>query len=412
MSGQSEQNRQGKKKIAFINQRYGAEVAGGSESYTRAVAEHLAKRYAQKLSVEVLTSKAIDFATWADAYPEAVKQLHGVTVRRFPVKHKRSRILQRGMQIFKTHLHIQTRSMEKLRLKARGPYVPGLVEYIRKHKDEYDAFVFVTYLYYPAYFGAREVYEKAYFIPTAHDEEPIYADIFRELFCRVKGIIYLTEEEKLFVEKTFHNEAVQSRVLGMGIEVPQYADANRFRKKYAITGEYLLYAGRIEEGKGCKQLIDSFLKYRRRLKAEGSQRELKLVLMGKGTMQIPENEAIIYVGFVPDEDKYDGMAGARIICLPSRFESFSISLLEGMAYGKPALVNGHCEVLKGHIQRSGAGFAYTDDEGFQNGIGQLWDEAVYQEMGKRAADYVKGQYSWEKMTEELCDMLLGSGEQK
>ena len=44
------------KRIALVNQRYGMEVNGGSEYYTRMIAERLANRY----EVEVLTTKAVD----------------------------------------------------------------------------------------------------------------------------------------------------------------------------------------------------------------------------------------------------------------------------------------------------------------------------------------------------------------
>lgn len=46
-----------KKRIAFINQRYGREVNGGSESYTMQMAQHLKAEY----EVEVLTSKALTY---------------------------------------------------------------------------------------------------------------------------------------------------------------------------------------------------------------------------------------------------------------------------------------------------------------------------------------------------------------
>ena len=207
------------------------------------------------------------------------------------------------------------------------------------------------------------------------------------------------------MEKTFHNEKLPNQVLGMGIEVPPCADAARFREKYDIEGDYLLYAGRIEEGKGCKELIDFFLKYKKMTEQKTGKSDLKLVLMGKGTMELPSGDAIRYVGFVSDEDKYDGMAGAAVICLPSRYESFSISLLEGMAYGKPALVNGHCEVLKGHVQKSGGGFAYMDYEGFEKGIQSLSDRSVYEETGRKAAAYVRERYTWDKITENFCAML-------
>ena len=55
-----------KKRIAFVNQRYGEEVLGGSETYTRKMAEALAKE--GTFDVYVLTSKAVDFVTWEDYF--------------------------------------------------------------------------------------------------------------------------------------------------------------------------------------------------------------------------------------------------------------------------------------------------------------------------------------------------------
>lgn len=402
-------------KIAFINQRYGLEVAGGSETYTRAMAEKLLQYLGDTGHVEVLTSKAISYITWEDHYEKDIEDINGVTIRRFPVKHKRSRVLQRGAGILMRSLHIHTKWLEELRLKARGPYVPELVSYIKEHKDEYDAFIFVTYLYYPAYFGAREVYDKAWFIPTAHDEEPIYMDIYKELFTKVRGIIYLTGEEKAFVERLFNNKRVPNQVLGMGISVKEDADGARFRKKYGIDGDYLIFAGRIEKNKGCGELIDYFIRYQREVFGEEGKTEkagkkgngLTLVLMGKNSMELPEREDIRYVGFVSDGDKYDGMKGAKVICLPSRYESFSISLLEGMAYGNPALVNGNCEVLKGHMERSGGGFSYTGYEEFKEGLTKLLDPFVNEETGKRAAAYVREEYGWDRIIGRFCEMFSG-----
>ena len=44
-----------KKRIAIVNQRYGKEVIGGSEYYTRLIAERLKDRY----EIEILTTRAI-----------------------------------------------------------------------------------------------------------------------------------------------------------------------------------------------------------------------------------------------------------------------------------------------------------------------------------------------------------------
>ena len=88
-----------KKRIAFVNQRYGEDVLGGSETYTRETAEALAKR--DDLEVEVLTSKARDFKTWANYYENDVEEINGVTVRRYKTDKNRNRLVQRSLQILR-----------------------------------------------------------------------------------------------------------------------------------------------------------------------------------------------------------------------------------------------------------------------------------------------------------------------
>lgn len=405
-----------KNKIAFINQRYGVGVLGGSETYTRKMAEALAKK--DGFEVEVLTSKALDFVTWEDHFEKDVEEINGVTVRRFGVAKKRNRVVQRSSQVMMHNLGIHTKNLEEKRLIARGPFVPGLVDYIKEHKDEYDAFIFVTYMYYPAYFGAKEVYDKAIFVPTAHDEEPIYMDIFNDLFNKVRGIVYLTDEEKKFVNGHFRNENVSSAVIGMGIEIPEKdglfdtenseseSNSNQdktlteFAKKNNLPDEYIIYCGRIEENKGVKMLIEFLQRFNKE-----NEQKMGLVLTGKGNLSIPEDENIKYLGFVSEEDKFAAINGAKIFCLPSEFESFSIALLEGMGSGKPALVNKKCEVLNGHIIRSGGGFAFENYDEFKASLIKLQDEATNKELGQKAAAYVSENYSTEAVTERFANFV-------
>ena len=67
-------------KICFVSIRYGEEVNGGAELHCRQLAEHM-KRYYDH--IDVLTSRAKDYMTWRNEYPEGGELLNGIRVIRF-----------------------------------------------------------------------------------------------------------------------------------------------------------------------------------------------------------------------------------------------------------------------------------------------------------------------------------------
>ena len=70
------------KRIALVNQRYGTEVNGGSEYYTRLIAERLTDDF----EVDVITTKALDYTTWENYYKADSEDINGVHVLRFHVE--------------------------------------------------------------------------------------------------------------------------------------------------------------------------------------------------------------------------------------------------------------------------------------------------------------------------------------
>ncbi len=395
------------KRIAIVNQRYGLEVNGGSEYYTRLLAEHLQESF----DVTVLTTTALDYDTWENHYPAGTDKIHGVKVLRFPVKHRRNiplfRIITKCTFVLKK-IGIHT---DRQWIYAQGPVVPRLLRYVQAHESDYDAFFFVTYLYYSTAMGLPKVAGKSIMIPTAHDEPYIDLPVFRKLFLKSAAILYLTEEEKEFVQHKFQNEHVPHDVIGVGIDLPDElrkpegvsSAVLKFRVDYQISGEYIIYAGRIDTGKNCEEMFAFFQKY----KQKHPDSSMRLVIVGKAVMEVPVHADIHYLGFVSEADKYAAIAGAKWLWLPSRYESLSLALLEGMALGTPGFVNGACEVLKGHCIRSGGAVYYQGYEQFEQKLNEMehCNKEAYMQMSRQAKRYVEEQYTWGRVEDKICKIL-------
>lgn len=385
------------RRIAIVNQRYGVEVNGGSEYYTRMLAERLAEEY----DVTVLTTCAEDYISWRNVYPVGKVNVNGVKVHRFPVKKERNPMRFRILDRLVRNVPVMCGLLETLWAKEQGPYAPELLAYIKDNVEEFDSFIFVTYLYYLTIKGLPSVAEKSILIPTAHDEPYLHFSIYRKVFQTPKHIVYLTEEEKKLVQQTFSNGGIPSIVAGMGIEVPATVVSQQFCKKYGISGDYIVYVGRIDEGKNCAVMFEQFLAYK---KATAS--DVRLVLIGKAVMPIPVHPDIISVGFIPEGDKYAAIAGSKALWLPSRYESLSIVTLEAMALGVPVLVNGACEVLKAHCVKSGAGLYYQEAEELMEAL-----QALLNQGGSRSTfctagkNYVKKNYNWEGILSRFREIL-------
>lgn len=389
------------KKIAIINQRYGLEVNGGSELYSRQIAEKLAAKY----EVEVLTSCAVEYVKWSNHYQEGVETINGVTVRRFKTLHERTPKTFSALDAAMQQNPNAPKEQSDRWIEEMGPYCPQLVDYIDEHQDDYDAIIVVTYLYYLAVKSIVRVKNKAIFIPTAHQEPFIHFDMYKEVFNAPKAYVFLTDEEKDLVHGIFKNEHIPYEVMGVGVEVPEIIDAQSFKDKYNLDN-YIIYVGRIDEGKDCPRMFNYFMEYKKRTKSD-----LKLVLMGKAVVEIPKHKDIISLGFVSEEDKFNGIKGAKALILPSKFESLSISVLEAMTLSIPVVVNGICDVLRGHCVKSNGGLYYKNYFEFEGCLNYLQEhKEEYAQMCVNARKYVEDYFQWDDIMRKFDTIIEKAGE--
>jgi glycosyltransferase involved in cell wall biosynthesis len=383
-------------KLAIVVQRYGADINGGAELHARYVAEHLAK-HAQ---VTVLTTCARDYVTWHDEYPAGVDVINGIPVHRFPVAHERDVKIfaRRSEQVFETpHSYLD----EMKWLDAEGPTSTRLIEHIKANRAVYDYFIFFSYRYYHAFHGARAVPEKAILVPTAERDHAIGLSIFHPVFRGVRAVMYNSQEEQRMIQAATNNHEVPGVVVGIGSEIPARTQPDRFRQKYGITGRFALYVGRIDQNKGCSELFTFFLQALPAL-----PKGLGLVLVGKEILPIPQHPRITHLGFLEDADKFDALAAADLLIMPSYYESLSMVALEAWALGKPVLANGKCEVLRGQCIRSRAGLYYETQAEFVETLKAIADgRTLNAALGANGRTFFDRHYAWPVIEQKYLEML-------
>lgn len=398
-------------RLAFVVQRYGLDIAGGAEYHCRLVAEHLA-RHAE---VEILTTCAADYITWANHFPEGLETLGGLPVRRFKVKRPRDprrfsdwsdRVLRRvapprgaeGAPAAATPAQVDE---ELAWLEEEGPFSPRLVRHVQRSRERFDWFVFFSYRYYTTYHGLSAVADKALLVPTAEDDGVYRLSIFPPLFRKPRGIVWNSHEEKAMIEAVAANQHVPGDVVGVGSRLPQGVDGAGFRARHGLDGPFGLYLGRIDENKGCRQLFDFFKRYRQE---RGSR--LKLVLIGKAVIPIPEDAGIVHLGFQPDQEKWDALDACDLLFMPSRYESLSMVTLEAWWTGRPVLANARCEVLRGQCRRGQAGLYYSSYEEFAEAL-QLLEQRpeLRQALGRNGRRYFDANYAWPVVERKYLGLL-------
>jgi glycosyltransferase involved in cell wall biosynthesis len=371
-------------KILFVIQRYGLEVAGGSELHCRWLATRLARRH----QVEIATTCALDYIEWRNHYPPGDDTVDGIRVRRFPVARPRSQ--HRFSLIQDVVFHDEhTAEDEREWVVENGPVCPALIKALPSWPA--DVVVFYSYRYYQSFFGVPAVADRAVLVPTAEEDPAVELPVFAPLFRAPRGLLYLTPEERALVNGVSGNEAVPSVVIGSGINVPDGWTSADVRSRYALPERFLFYAGRIDRNKGADKLFT----YYRRLADEWPEVP-PLVLVGTPALPIPEHPKIRHLGYVGEDDKFALLAACDVLLMPSAYESLSVIVLEAWAMGRPVLVNAACKVLEGQCVRSGGGLFYRGYAEWSEALRVLVrDRALGDALGAAGREYVRREYDWD-----------------
>ncbi len=386
-------------KLAFVTPRYGTEVIGGAESAARMLAERLCERPGWE--VEIMTSCALDHLTWENTEPAGTTVLNGVTVHRFPTASRRQ------LDYFELDARLRVSPTTATLAEARrwvalnGPMCPGLVDAVAT--ADADVVACYPYLFATTVDGIAVSRVPTVLHPAAHDEPALYLSAFQQSFRDVDGFVYHTQAERDLMEYAFGIGARPQIVLGLGVNEP--AGAGRSGGDVLGVGDrpYLCYLGRVDEHKGCGMLAEYFTRYKERHPGD-----LALAFVGPVSDSAPDHPDIVVTGTVSEADKWDILAGARVMVTPSAYESFSLVLLEAWTVGVPVLVNASCAATMEHCRRSGGGLWFDSYRSFEVTVERMMaDRAFRHRLAEAGRLYTARYYRWPAIIDRYTEFLGG-----
>jgi glycosyltransferase involved in cell wall biosynthesis len=394
----------GRLKLGFVVQRYGVEIAGGAEYHCRLIAELLC----DQAEVDVFTTCALDYVEWKNHYPEGESVLNGVRVSRFPVERPRDILRFAALsEAIQSPGHAQ--DDEEAWMDAQGPYSPALRDRVTRAADEggYDALIFFSYRYWTTCRSLKSSRTPALLAPTAEDDGLYRLPLFRPMFEAATQFVFNSVEERQMLERAL-GHPLPGEIVGVGSALPASVDPGAFRNRFGIEGPFLLYVGRIDLNKGCPELFDHFLRYRKE-----TDSKLGLVLIGRAVLDIPQDPAVRALGFVDDACKWNALAACMALAIPSRLESLSMATLEAFWAERPVVANAHCAVLRGQCRRSGGGLYYTNYDEFRGILETLEsDPRLRSSMGRAGRAYFEKNYAWPVILEKYLRLIAAARQAK
>ena len=391
------------KPIALVISWYGDDIKGGAEQECNYLAHSLQNAGAK---VEVLTTcvKEASADRGINVLESGLHIESNIPVRRFPVrKRDLNRFVPANLKIYQNE---QVTIEEERAYYEEDINSPQMYEFIRENTEHYRCFIFIPYMYGITYHGSAACGNKCMMIPCLHDESYAYLHLTKEMMERMRGIIFHSEPEYLLAKELFDLSHIKTAVLGEGLDTEWHidCDAQRFRDKYGITGNFILCAGRKDAGKKTGELVEFFCKYI----DLNRHRKVKLVFIGGGALDIPDlyKDKIYDLGFVSVQDKHDAFAAASFLCNPSWFESFSLIIMESWLAKRPVLVSEHCAVTTNFCLETNGGLYYKDFLTFAGTVDFLLDhDGAAKKMGENGFQYVMNHFTHQVIAEKYLAFI-------
>ncbi len=350
------------KPIAIVISWFGRELKGGAEQLAWQVATRLAARGHR---VEVLTTCCRSFLEdWSQNHLSPGEEVdEGVLIRRFPVDRRDSDAFAAANNFV---LSIPVTDL----LPGVSPFTCGtadtfiyeniksgkLLRYIKKHREDYHAFIFLPYLYGPVLNGLPLVADKAFLQPCLHNEAYAYLPRVEELFRMARGILYNSAGEARLA-RSLYGPGIQDKevVVGVGVETAGTLQVDIRQVGPLKIGEdrFVLCLGRRDVHKNTLFLAEAFVRF----KKDHPESSLKLALAGPGDTSFDGiHPDVIDLDLVTEEEKESLLANCLALFHPSENESYSRVIMEAWFHERPVAAHRNCLATAMAVQTADGGW--------------------------------------------------------
>lgn len=240
----------------------------------------------------------------------------------------------------------------------------------------------------------------------------------RDVLSSVDAIVATTVNESELIH-AFVAQPAPVSVLPIGVASSFYMRPNRMhmRRQLGYKGPLIFFAGRLEETKGVRTLLQAFRQF---LVRESRPEWTRLVLAGGQTEDIdvdarrPLNKQVLswmcgledYVEFIGPKSQMDLAElfnAATVTVVPSYYESFGMVAAEAQACGSPVIasrVGGLQNVV--HDGETGLLVEPRNAEDLSLALEAIvGNDLLAQRLGKQAAQVAQRDYQWTTISERM-----------
>ena len=200
------------------------------------------------------------------------------------------------------------------------------------------------------------------------------------------------------------NPKLQVDVIGNGVDRALFDEPQQ-------AGRDVVYIGRLEfGGKGFDLLLEAWRRIAERV-------EGRLVIAGEGhdedrirreVARLGLTDRVRFVGWVRGEEKGRLLAGARVVAMPSRVETFGIVAVEALATATPVVAFAITSLRE--VVPEGAGFAVPpfDVQAYADALERLCtDPDLAVAMGSAGRVFAAG-YDWDALAARQAEVYRAS----